>query len=171
MPRVLGIDPSLTGTGLVVVEDDGQVPYEHAFGTKASMDMVGRLHTLSERALDIYRAHAPDLVVIEGLAFGQHSSAVTGLAGLHWLLRYRLYRELVCCPVVVPPTTLKKFVTGKGNSPKDVMMMKVLKRWRREYTDNNLCDAYCLARWGQAFLAGEVELPARKKRKKERGTK
>ena len=47
---------------------------------------------------------------------------------------------------IISPTTLKKFVTGKGNSGKDIMLLEVYKRWNVSFSNNNLADAYGLAR-------------------------
>jgi crossover junction endodeoxyribonuclease RuvC len=45
---------------------------------------------------------------------------------------------------------LKQFVTGKGTSPKELVMMNVFKRWGYEAATNNLADAYTLAAMGLA---------------------
>ena len=47
---------------------------------------------------------------------------------------------------VITPGTLKKFVTGKGQCKKDLILLKVYKKWGEEFDDNNLADAYSLAR-------------------------
>ena len=52
---------------------------------------------------------------------------------------------------------MKKFVTGKGNSPKDQVMMHVLKRWGHTSKSNNTADAFVCAAMGLAHanrLAG-----------------
>ena len=46
----------------------------------------------------------------------------------------------------------KKFITGKGNAPKEFMLMEVYKRFNEEFRDNNICDAYCLARVGDMII-------------------
>jgi hypothetical protein len=56
--------------------------------------------------------------------------------------------------IVVPPTLVKKYTTGKGVAAKELMMMTALKRWGYESADNNACDAYCLARIAAEFAAG-----------------
>ena len=45
-------------------------------------------------------------------------------------------------------TEVKKFVTGKGNSPKEVVMMHVLKRWGHTSMTNNTADASSAQPWG-----------------------
>lgn len=56
----------------------------------------------------------------------------------------------VCYPTIVPPKSLKKFVTGNGNAAKDNMLLGVYKKWGKEYGNNNLADAYSLARMAEA---------------------
>ena len=59
---------------------------------------------------------------------------------------------------IVPPQTLKKFVIGhakKGQSGKEVMLLKTFQRWEKEFTDHDLCDAYCLAKAGEVLFRGE----------------
>ncbi len=47
---------------------------------------------------------------------------------------------------IIAPGTLKKFVTGDGRAKKDLMLLKVYKKWGVEFSDDNLADAYGLAR-------------------------
>ena len=42
---------------------------------------------------------------------------------------------------IVQPTMVKKFITGKGNANKDLVMMMVLKKYGIETKDNNQADA------------------------------
>jgi Holliday junction resolvasome RuvABC endonuclease subunit len=52
--------------------------------------------------------------------------------------------------VDVAPNQLKKFVTGKGNGPKDQISMHLYKNWGIEAADNNQADAAGLAKIAQA---------------------
>ena len=66
---------------------------------------------------------------------------------IHYLLRiYLLEESLVHKYDIIPPNTLKKFITGKGNAKKELMLLKVYKRWGVEFNDNNMADAYSLAK-------------------------
>jgi crossover junction endodeoxyribonuclease RuvC len=49
-------------------------------------------------------------------------------------------------PLQVPPMTLKKFASGKGNSKKQEMLLQMYKRWGIEFNDDNAADSYALAR-------------------------
>jgi hypothetical protein len=54
--------------------------------------------------------------------------------------------------VLVPPTVLKKYVTGSGAADKDAMRMHVLKRWGYESSDNDDADAFALLQLGVEYL-------------------
>ncbi len=61
---------------------------------------------------------------------------------------------------VVAPGTLKKFVTGDGRAKKDLMLLKVYKKWGVEFDDDNLADAYSLARFAlEDFNNGNKTVP------------
>ena len=115
------------------------------------MDRFGHIVAQVCQTVGYYK---PSLVVIEGLVLGSIKSTSTAqLAGLHYLLRWELNeRGDQDGFLVVPPSTLKKFVTGKGNAKKDQMLLKTFKRWGVEFNDHNVCDAYGLARYGLAEL-------------------
>jgi crossover junction endodeoxyribonuclease RuvC len=68
------------------------------------------------------------------------------LSGLHYNLRCKLCSIQINFEIV-PPTALKKFITGRGNSKKDIMLKEVFKKFGADYNDDNLCDAYCLAKY------------------------
>jgi crossover junction endodeoxyribonuclease RuvC len=48
---------------------------------------------------------------------------------------------------LVQPTVLKKFVTGKGNSKKELMLLNVYKKFGFDTDNNNIADAYALGRF------------------------
>jgi Holliday junction resolvasome RuvABC endonuclease subunit len=58
-------------------------------------------------------------------------------------------------PLLVPPTSLKKYVTGKGTGiQKNQMLLHIYKKWGVEFTDDNAADSYSLAR----VVSGKHEL-------------
>lgn len=60
----------------------------------------------------------------------------------------------VCYPTIVPPTSLKKFITGTGGASKDVILKEVLRKWGRDLGDHNAADAYGLAELAKAVMEG-----------------
>jgi Holliday junction resolvasome RuvABC endonuclease subunit len=49
-------------------------------------------------------------------------------------------------PLIVPPTSLKKYVTGKGRVEKNQILLQVYKKWDVEFNNDNAADSYGLAR-------------------------
>lgn len=153
-PVVLGLDPSWTALamcGLQIIEKKVETwpslltsEKEDFLSQQARMDCLGR--DFMAFVEDVF----PTLIAIEGYAMGSKTRPQQAgeLGGhLRWLLWKAKYPF-----VIVPPTVLKKYVTGKGNAAKEVMMMIAYKRWNYEAVDNNACDAYCLARFAHEFL-------------------
>ena len=139
-----GVDLSLTGTWLATFNDDGSLSGLTTFRPKAK-DGMARMDAI---ALAVVRLVEPtDLVVIEGLAFMSQTPSALERTGLWYLIRHWLWQEQIEC-VSLPPTSLKKFVTGKGNAEKQHMLLEVFKRWNISAADDNQADAYSLGRVG-----------------------
>lgn len=90
---------------------------------------------------------------IEGYAYSA-KGAVFNLGELGGVLRLALYKRGV--PTIeVPPTFLKKHMTGKGNSPKNLMLKEAYKRYEIDIDDDNDCDAFALALVAQDYFDNE----------------
>jgi hypothetical protein len=63
-------------------------------------------------------------------------------------------------PLVIPPTSLKKYATSNGNAKKNEILLGVYKRWGVEFTDDNMADSYVLAHIaaGNATFAYQTEV-------------
>lgn len=151
----IGIDPSLTGTGIVVLDEQGNVLDKDLVSTKPSKKIEARyddiLDVVSEMVLENHAFKVDGAhVVIEGLSFGSRGASMLELAGLHYLIRYYLSHKDGVTISIVPPQALKKWVCGKGNVKKEQMILQTYKKWGLEFQDNNICDAYCLARYAMA---------------------
>lgn len=149
----LGIDPSLTATGLAALGEDGGITLETVSSSPGLSEP--RLLSIKKRITDFVDRHRPHIVVIEALAFSRNDPSAQERAALHYMLRCYLYRtnqRFVC----VAPSALKKFVTGKGNSEKSMMLREVFRRWKVVAADDNQADAAALAYIG-AVLAGGRE--------------
>lgn len=119
--KTLGVDQSYTSTGWCL-NHNGTMTH---FGTIKTTgdDMYSRAVQVADGIVDIIKHHKVDVVNCEGLAYGSVGDATRNLAGLAFVLITTLRRM---CPTVivniVPPTTLKKHATQKGNASKQEMV-------------------------------------------------
>ena len=80
------------------------------------------------------------------------------LAMLGTVVRMTLF-ELKLPFMLIAPTQLKKYVTGKGNAQKDMMLMQIFKKYNIEAKDDNQADACGLAFLAEALLKPFDGLP------------
>ncbi|WP_435070440.1 hypothetical protein [Amycolatopsis thermoflava] len=148
MTRVVGIDPSLTGTGLATITSaDG--PAVRVVGTKPTpnptlTDRDMRLELITH-AVETVAAGA-DLVVIEGPALSRGATAHTwDRAGLWWRIVNRLHARQV--PLAVcSPSARARWAAGKGNASKAAVVAAIARMWPDvELVDDNAADALALA--------------------------
>ena len=88
------------------------------------------------------------LMVIEGYAMMAKGRVfnIGELGGVLKLVAWEYDVDIL----VVPPTTLKKFCTGKGNANKEAMLKAVHNKWGYLTFFNDEADAYALYRFGEA---------------------
>ena len=154
MNRVMGIDLSLVETGLCLL-DGGDLVWKMLVKSQPdqSVKEIERIQKIARTVTGYIDTYKPDLIVIEGLSYGsKNTTSLCQLAKLNFSI------EIYCHQMghhylIIAPTHLKKFVTGKGNAKKEVMLMKILKRYGLEFENNNLADAYALCRLGEDYLS------------------
>lgn len=153
--RVLGLDLSLTGTGWVLFNqneswDSGLIDTDKMKG----FDRLDHIKKTIWNVLD-FDSNIIDpseiLVVMEDFSFASKGSGLFQIAGLGYIVRYAMWLQEIQF-LLVPPTVLKKFVTGKGTSDKSIMLKELFKRWGVDLNDDNVGDAYGLARIGSAIM-------------------
>lgn len=164
---VLGIDPSLTNTGLCWGSGPGHISdtikYKIPTGVKIRelnprMDRVDEITDIVEAIAEGVRDDFdPDsdpsdyisLSLIESYSFGSRNGGEY-LGELGGSIRSVLRRH--CVNVLeVAPTTVKKFATGKGNAKKEVIIGHVQKRWNVLFDNSDEADAYVLYRIGLCY--------------------
>jgi len=146
----VGVDQSLTDTGLVALNQAGEYIDHASIETSPSRRPMGEI----ERLLSIWKSvhefvadHAGEHEVgicQEDFAYSQ-AQKMADLGGLGWLLRIMFSRTPwnFC---VAPIASLKRTATGKGVANKAAIILNVYKRWGFETTNDNVADAYVLAR-------------------------
>ena len=159
MTRILAIDPSLTATG-VAFEHDGSVVVTHiAPATRGAF----RLSWFREQFTDVYLPEC-DAVYIEGYAYAEAQRAHQ-LGELGGVIRLACFDADKPC-IEVPPSTLKMYATGKGNAPKDLVLVEAVKRLGYVGASKDEADALWLYYLGYHHAHGEalVDVPAQHSR-------
>ncbi|HNI02742.1 MAG TPA: crossover junction endodeoxyribonuclease RuvC [Chitinophagales bacterium] len=142
--HIVGIDPSLSGTGLCFI-NKLNIPITEIIKTKKMDNRFDRYDYIVHKILD-FVPDTTNLVVIEHYSFGSIGKQ-TDLAELGGIIRYALYVNKVKF-IEVAPSSLKKFITGRGNAKKDEMILAISKKYNKHFKDDNIADAYALAQWG-----------------------
>lgn len=124
---VLGVDPSIAATAMCAISPGG-VQFEVS-KTPPAAGTIPKHDRLSRQAGAIVAASArADVTLMEGPSFASKGNATRDLAGLWWMTFDRL--RLNGLPLaIVPPATLKKWITGRGNADKFAVGQAVAKRW------------------------------------------
>ena len=160
---IIGLDLSLTGTGVVVLKDSKMLHSELITTKppteKTALTELKRLLGIVDKIKKNITKYTADIVVIEGLSMGMSFKTVSilQLAGLNYMVREMLFENNNKFEII-PPTVLKKFISNKGNSPKELVMLETYKRYGVSFEDNNLCDAYVLSRIGEALVDDSAKL-------------
>jgi Holliday junction resolvasome RuvABC endonuclease subunit len=131
--RVLGLDLSITATGLCLADGTTQTIATQQKTGDARLKTIE--HAITQATTDV------DFAVIEDLPTHAKSAGITGM--VHGVARLVLLRYGIPYSVVTP-ATLKAYATGKGNADKTAMAIAALKRTGREFPDDNQCDAWWL---------------------------
>ena len=166
-PVALGIDPSLTGTGMAMVTASGAWA-AWRLHTQTKVDKQGRgqpdrlaeidrwltWHFQTWRLRRIQVGH----IVKEGPSFGSKGRGhdIGELHGVISLALYRAFPTPLKYPTVVAPQSLKKFILGSANAEKSQILKTVYQRWGVDLPDDNMADAYGLAQVGLAIMGEEV---------------
>lgn len=150
--RYVGIDPS-TKTGVVILSEDGNVIKAEEITTEVEeepqrfMDIANQLSNMLD-----YK----DEVCIEGFSYNSRGKAISTQYGIGWITRVLLLlNDLKYTDI--PPATLKKFASGKGNIKKDELAVEIFERWGFKHKSDNVRDAYVLAQIARA-LDGKMDI-------------
>ena len=133
MGDIIGLDLSLTSTG---VADKGGT-----FRIRPKSKGAQRLDDIASEIMVLGRE--AELVVIEGYSFGSQGRATFSIGELGGVIRLELHRAGVPW-LLVPPSVLKKWATGKGNADKDTMLETAIRKYAFEGHGNDEADAWLL---------------------------
>jgi len=169
----LGVDPSLSGTGLVILDTEGRVTQQKEISTKKTnsrYDIEERIINIGNDVIEFVHRIIPLIQVcyIEDISFGSSGESSVQLASLNYYIRIQLLNTHIPF-YTISPSQLKKYISGNGQAKKELMLKEVYKRWGVDYNSNNLADAYSLARYAlDNYKKGIFELHKKIKEKKKK---
>ena len=147
----VGIDQSYSGFAITILDENGGYTTTVARFDSRGVERLQEIH--DHVTSTIYAAADNGNVVataMEGYAFGSQMANTLGeLGGVVKLAIYNTYRLRgdARYPLIVPPTSLKKYVTGKGQGvSKSEIMLQVYKKWGAEFSDDNAADSFAIAK-------------------------
>ena len=167
--RIVGLDLSLTSTGIAIV-DDGALTGLHNVKT-SKRSARGQKDTWEQRQDRIYEAanticvtlprlapddvlDNPDIAVVEAPSYGSSGGAAHDRSGLWWIVVNALMNDGVKV-AMVSPKGRAKFGTGNGNSDKPTVQAHVMERYAdlapRRIKNDDECDAILLADMGATY--------------------
>lgn len=137
----IGLDLSLRATGWADVNEAGG----SIFGVlpKTKLKGVPRLLHL-RRELRVVMPEGPSVIAVEGYSMGS-KGRVFDIGEWGGIAKLDLYERGDSVVLLVPPSSLKMFVTGSGNAGKAEVVAAVNKRFGISTKDDNEADALGLA--------------------------
>jgi len=163
MKIFMGIDQSFTNSGIVIMDESGDVKYFTTIKTKKDVDgdIFDRAITISSNLIEVIQKYDPTTLSLEGLAFSKFGNATRDLAGLQAVIITRIRNETKYGSrlLIVSPNLLKKFATEKGGAskqdmvdflPKNVLESFAEAKFKKTTGLYDLADAYHLAKYSLA---------------------
>lgn len=143
---VVGIDPSLTGTGLVI-HRPGHTPDIYTIGSPTAAtwpERQHRLETLRNRVMNAIPRNTT-LAVMEGPSYGSSGSGTWDRAW-YWGKLHDAFTALKIPLAICPPKTRAKWVCDDGNADKPTVRAAIQKMWPdAPITNYDEADAMCFA--------------------------
>ena len=151
----IGIDPSYSATGIVVLDTTHNTEPLRAFTVKAGSStekFAERVQKVLDKLEELLLEYpvGSTYVVMEGAAFASEFGAFK-LGKLSGVIEYFLHKSGLTYNLVAP-TFLKKVACGNGAASKPQVMAGVRKRWGFQSLSNDINDAYTLAQIAKGAL-------------------
>ena len=158
--RIMGLDLSLTGTGVVVLDaGEGKIVRAQTIGYSLDKDAteqqrLDRLVNLAAGIKTLIEETHPHVIVIEGHAYGARFGGAA-LAELHGVVKVQIYYLTKQAPMVVAPKKARKVVLDDGAADKK-KIGKIVRTLERHGVmevealgDHNQRDAWVLAEYAR----------------------
>ena len=159
---VIGLDLSLTATGVCVITD-GKVQVSTVKSKPDGLevsDFARRCRGIVDGiAAEIYACDPETaLIVVEGLSLHSKSSSLDRIFASWYLILSDLFDRFGQEAVRISPNQRALYATGLGNASKDAVLLSAAKRYPEiPIKDNNQADALVIAAMGARFLGHPLE--------------
>ena len=163
--KTISIDPSLTGTAVCIYNNNYKFYLFHTEKNNnefQSIDYTLRLSSLIDKIKNSMDNEVK-WGAVEGLSFGS-IGRMAELGGLSYFIR-KMFIDSNISFIIVPPTVLKKYWTGKGNASKIDMIAESMKKnieipFTKKYNkvelyDDNCVDALALSFFLKDYLSNK----------------
>lgn len=148
----IGCDFGLRKSGIVILNDKFEIEtqdlirvHEKIKGAQRLLDIETAFHFIVEPFRD-----QEIEVFVEGYAYGAKYQRES-LAELGGVMRRYLHLHNMTF-WIIPPTSLKLFVTGTGKATKNYMKKCTKEQWDQVFKSDDVCDAYGMSRLGMTLM-------------------
>lgn len=144
----LGIDQSLSNTGLALVDEDANIVKVTVLSVAGKLSGAERLHRIVQDFRAFMHGYVPAHGALEGFSVNSTNRPfdLGEVSGILRMSYFELFRKEL---MVVPPMSLKKFAGVKGTQ-KELMVSTVKSQWGLESDNDNIADAVALAQMARA---------------------
>jgi len=142
-PTIIGVDLSLTSTGLALPDGKLEVIQPKQKGAV-------RLFAIRREVNDFIARYENPVIVVEGYSFAARHSQAHSIGELGGVMKLSWY-ENDWQVIIVPPTNRAKFATGKGNANKSEVVSAISARTGMTFSGkgaDDQCDAWILQEMG-----------------------
>jgi len=156
--RIVGLDVSLTSTG--IAWSTGRMLLTYAIKPDMPNQEMPRYMKILDEIDKICKKVNPHVVIMEDYSFGSRGRSIYQYGELVGIIKQYFHINNLKC-ITIPPSSLKKFVTGKGNASKEDMCAAAQARFGRSFDakkENDECDAFCLVKMFERFSAGNFNM-------------
>ncbi len=163
MLSYIGIDASVSGTGLAIVDECGTLVFSNTYTAKVPKnpqwhDQANRIQLITDSIMTALYPYKIAGMCIESYAPAYVGSAIP-IIELGGMLKVALLNRYGKTSTIryVPPTVMKKFISGSGNSNKTIISSILAAKYGVQFKNDNESDALGLALI--AAVAGNQILP------------
>jgi len=146
----VGCDFGLVKSGIVLVDDNFEIKSQNLIQAKTKgAERLCDIEVAFDSIIGPYKTTEVSAFV-EGYAYGAkyQRESLAELGGV--IRRYLFLANLTFW--IIPPTSLKLFVTGTGKASKNYMKKCTKEKWGQVFKSDDVCDAYGMSRLGMCIL-------------------